>query len=92
MKKLMRKMKALMMNVDLDEMAYTELMISIDIRCSSVKVIFSIIKGYKGRDYTEGNSTLTWDKLKKKFDHISAISLVKTGISFLQRKFEKGEN
>jgi hypothetical protein len=58
--------KVLMKNADFNEMACTELIISIDVRISSGKVVFSIIKGYKSRDYTDGNSALAWDKLKKK--------------------------
>jgi hypothetical protein len=27
--------------------------------------VFDIIKGCKSRDYADGNSALTWDKLKK---------------------------
>jgi hypothetical protein len=57
--------KVLMKNADLIEMAYTEVTLSIDVRSSSGKVVFSIIKGCKIRDYTDGNSTLAWDKFKK---------------------------
>jgi hypothetical protein len=37
--------KFLMENGDINEIAYTELIISIDVRRSSGKVVFSIIKG-----------------------------------------------
>jgi hypothetical protein len=58
-----------------------------------VKVVFSIIKGFKSREYyTDRNSSLSLDRLKKKFDLISAPSLVKTERTFRQSKLEKGEN
>jgi hypothetical protein len=44
--------------------------------------VFSIIKGCKSRDYTDGNSALAWDKLKEKFDLVSDPSLIKTGRVF----------
>jgi hypothetical protein len=70
--------KVLMNNADLNEMTYTDLILSIDIRSSSGKVVFSIIKGFKSRDYNNGSSALTWVNLKKKFDPVSTLSLVKT--------------
>jgi hypothetical protein len=70
-------------------MDYTELILSIDIRSSTGKVVFSIIKGCKSRDYNDGNSALTWDKLKKKFGLVSAPSLVKIERDFSQSKLEK---
>jgi hypothetical protein len=57
--------KVLMENADLNEMAYTELILLIDIRSSSGKDVFSIIKECKSREYTDGISELSWDKLKK---------------------------
>jgi hypothetical protein len=60
--------KVLMKNAHLNEIAYTELIPSIDVRSSSGKVLFSIIKGCKSRDYSDGNSALALDKLKNKFD------------------------
>jgi hypothetical protein len=84
--------KVLMMNADLNEMAYTEFILSIDLRMSSGKVVFSIIKGNKSRDYTDGNSELAWENLKKKFYLISYPSLVKTERAFRESKLEKGED
>jgi hypothetical protein len=84
--------KVLINNANLNEMAYTELILSIYVRRSSGKVMFRIIKGFKSRNYTDGNSALAWDKLKKKFDPVSALSLVKTERAFRQIKLEKGKD
>jgi hypothetical protein len=50
--------KVLMKDVDLNAMAYMEVILLIDIRSSIGKIVLNIIKGCKGRDYTDGNSTL----------------------------------
>jgi hypothetical protein len=84
-------MKDLMKNEDLNGMAYMELILLIDVRCSIGKVVVSIIKGCKVRDYTDGNSTLAWDKLKMKFDPDFAPSWVKTERTFRQCVLEEGE-
>jgi hypothetical protein len=57
-----------MKNEDFNEMAYTELILSVDVRRSSGKVAFSIIKEFKNWDYTYGNSVLVKINLKNKFD------------------------
>jgi hypothetical protein len=85
------KGKVLMKNVDLHEMAYMEMILLTDVRCSSGKVVFSIIKGWKSRDYTDGNSASARDKIKNKYDTVSDPSLVKLGRSFRQCKLEKVE-
>jgi hypothetical protein len=81
----------LIKNVDLNEMANTKLILLIDVRSSNGKVMFSIIRGWKSRDYTDGSSALAWDKLNKKFDPDSAPSLVKTERAFRKSKSEKGK-
>jgi hypothetical protein len=82
--------KFLMKNADLNEMAYKVLILSIDVRSSSGKIVFNIIKGYKSRDNNDGNSALVWDKLNKKFDSVSAPSLVKVERAFRQSNLENG--
>jgi hypothetical protein len=52
------EVKALMKNAGLNEMAYMELILLIDVRNSNGKVVFSIIKGCKSREYNGGNSAL----------------------------------
>ena len=38
---------------DLNELAYTELILSIDVRTSGGKVAFNMVKGCKNKDYIE---------------------------------------
>jgi hypothetical protein len=79
-----------MKNADHDEMASTELILSIDVRSCSGKIVFRIIKVCKSRDYTDGKSALVFDKLKKKLDTIYAPSPVKTESAFSQSKLVEG--
>jgi hypothetical protein len=65
--------KVLMRNTDLNEMDYTEVILSIDVRSSSSTVVFRINKGFKIRDYTFGKSALAWGNHKKKCDPVSAL-------------------
>jgi hypothetical protein len=59
-------------------MAFIELALSIDVSSSSSKIAFAIVKSCKTKDYEDGNADLAWEKLKNKYDPVSAPSLVKT--------------
>jgi hypothetical protein len=39
---------------DLNELAYVDLALSIDMKTSSGKAVFNMVKGCKNNDYTEG--------------------------------------
>jgi hypothetical protein len=53
--------------IELNEIAYTELILLIDIKASSGKVAFHIIRGYKAKDYPDDNDAITWERLKNKY-------------------------
>ena len=57
--------RKLLRNADLNELAFTELIISIDVSSSNGKITFGIIKSCKTKDYEDGNASLAWEKLKK---------------------------
>jgi hypothetical protein len=48
------------MTIKLNEIAYTELIVSIDVKTSRVKVNFNTIKGCKSKSYTDGNAAIVW--------------------------------
>jgi hypothetical protein len=77
---------------NLNELAYTELILSIDVKTSSGKIAFNMVKGCKNKDYTEGNATMAWERLKNKYEPTSAPSLVKTEILFRQRSLTRNED
>ena len=74
---------------DLKSMAYTVLPLSIDVRNIRGKVVFGINKVCKSKEYTCGDSTLAWKKLKF-FYPVSPSSLMKTERAFRQRKNGEG--
>ena len=63
--------------IEMNEIAYTELILSIDVKTSSGNVAFNIVKGCKSKDYPDGNSFTAWERLKNKYEPISAPSLMK---------------
>jgi hypothetical protein len=56
------------------------------------KLLLKILKSCKTKDFEDGNSTHTWEKLKKKFDPVSAPTLVKTERMFRESKRGRNED
>jgi hypothetical protein len=54
------------MTIELNEIAYTKLILSIDVKTSSGKVAFNLIKGCKSKNYPDGNAAVAWERLKNK--------------------------
>jgi Zinc knuckle len=63
---------------ELNEIAYTRLILSIDVSNSQGKIVFGIVKSCKTKEFEDGSAALGWEKLRKKCDPVSALSLVKT--------------
>ena len=78
--------------IKLNEIAYSELILSVDIKTSSGKVAFNFIKGCKSKDYPDGNAALVWERLKNKYEPISAPSLVKLEKQFRELSLKKGQD
>jgi hypothetical protein len=53
--------------IEMNEIAYTELILSIDVKTNSGKVAFNLIKGCKSKDYPDGNAAIAWERLKKNY-------------------------
>jgi hypothetical protein len=64
--------KKLLRFADLNEIAFTELILLIDVSNSNSKIAFGIVKSCKSMEFEDGNAALAWKKLKKKYDPISA--------------------
>ena len=80
------------MTIELNEIAYTELILLIDVKTSSGKVAFNLIKGCKSKDYPDGNAAVAQERLKNKFEPISAPSLVKLEKQFRELSLRKGQD
>jgi gag-polypeptide of LTR copia-type len=77
--------------IEVNELAYTELLLSIDVKTSFGKVVFNIVRGCKSKDYPDGNATTAWEKLKNKYEPTSAPSMVKLDKQFRDSSLKKGE-
>ena len=78
--------------IELNEIAYTELILSIDVKTSNGKIAFNIVKGCKNKDYPDGNAASAWEKLKNKYEPMSAPSMVKLDRQFRESSLKKGED
>ena len=77
---------------ELNEIAYTELILSIDVSNSQGKIAFGIVKSCKTKEFEDGNAAIAWEKLTKKYDPVSAPSLVKTERIFRDSRLGKNED
>jgi hypothetical protein len=75
--------------IKLNEIAYTELIISIDVKTSSGKTAFNIVKSCKTKDHPDGNAASAWEKLKNKYEPVSAPTLVKLEKQFRELSLKK---
>jgi hypothetical protein len=79
--------KKLTIAADMNKLAYTELILSI-----YVKVAFNLVKGFKNKDYADGNARMAGGRLKNKFEPSSAPSLIKLEKQFRQCSLKKGQD
>jgi gag-polypeptide of LTR copia-type len=84
--------KKMMKVIELNEIAYTELILSIDMKTSNGKIAFNIVKGCKTQDYPDGNAASAWEKLKYKNEPVSAPSMVKLDKQFRELTLKKGQD
>jgi hypothetical protein len=52
---------------------YTLNSLSTDVKASSVKVVFNIIRGCKTKDYPDDNGAIAWEIRKNTYDPVSAL-------------------
>jgi hypothetical protein len=62
--------------IKVNKIAYTALLLSIDIKTRIGKVAFNIVRGCKSKEYPESNATTAWVQLKNKHQPTSAPSIV----------------
>jgi hypothetical protein len=84
--------KKLIIAADKNELAYTELILSTDDKTSSGKVAFNLVKGCKREEHVDGNVFMAWERLKNKFEPLSAPSLVKLEKQFHQCALNKNQD
>jgi hypothetical protein len=64
----------------------------IDLKGSSDKVAFNIIRGCKTKDYPYGNYNIAWERLKNKYEPVSAPSMVNLEKQFRELSLKKGQD
>jgi hypothetical protein len=64
----------------------------IDVKASSGKVAFNIIRACKTKDYPDGNGAIAWERLKNKYEPVSAPSMVKLEKQFKELSLKKGQD
>jgi gag-polypeptide of LTR copia-type len=78
--------------IKLNEIAFTELILSIDVKTSSSKTAFNLVKGCKTKDYPDGNAASAWEMLKNKYEPVSAPTLVELEKQFRELSLKKGQD
>jgi gag-polypeptide of LTR copia-type/Zinc knuckle len=78
--------------IKLNEIAYTELILLIDVKTSSGKTAFHIVESCKTKDHPDGNAAAAWEKLKNKYEPVSATTLVKLEKQFRELSLKKGQD
>jgi hypothetical protein len=82
--------KEVKMNIrELNEFAYSDLILSMDTEKSWGKVAFNIVKPSKTREYPDGNVAVAWQGLKRKYAPNTAPSLSKLHKQFYSAKLKK---
>jgi hypothetical protein len=66
--------------------------LSTDVKASSGKISFNLVKGCKSMDYPDGNAAIAWERLKNKYEPISVPSMVKWEKHFRSLALKKGQD
>ena len=73
---------------ELNELAYEDLILSINTNSSVGKVAFGLVKNVKSVDFLEGNCKVAWDRLVSKYAPHTASSLLKLKSEFHNSKLD----
>jgi gag-polypeptide of LTR copia-type/Zinc knuckle len=84
--------KRMLKVIEFNEIAFTELILSIDVKTSNGKIAFNLVQGCKSKDYPDGNAATAWERLKNKYEPISAPSMVKLEKQFRGLALKKGQD
>jgi hypothetical protein len=76
----------------LNEISYTELILSIDVKASHGKIAFNIVKGCKSKDYLDENALNALKNLKNKYEPVSVPSMGKLDKQFRDSSLKKGQD
>ena len=77
---------------ELNELAYEDLILSINTSSAVGKVAFGLLKNAKSPDFAEENCKITWDWLVNQYTPHTALSLLKLRNEFHNSKLDSIEN
>jgi hypothetical protein len=64
--------KKMARTIELNEIEYTEFILSIDVKACYGTIAFYVDKGYKRKGHPDGKAVISWENLKTKYKTISA--------------------
>jgi hypothetical protein len=81
-----------MMIADLNDLVYIELFVLIDDKISIGKVALNFFKRCKIYEYVDSNAFMEWERLKNRFESVSAPSSVKMEKQFCQCTLKRSQD
>jgi hypothetical protein len=69
--------KKMARSIKLNVISYTDLIHSIDVKASYGNIALNIVRGCKSNNYPDGTAVSSWEKLKNKYEPVSAPSMIK---------------
>jgi gag-polypeptide of LTR copia-type len=75
---------------DMNDSAYSDLILSMDTTTSLGRVAFAIVKGSKSGDYLDGNAATSWSKLKQKYAPTTNFALATLHKKYHGAKLKRG--
>jgi hypothetical protein len=68
--------------IEMNEIAYTELILSIDVKTSSGKVAFNLIKGCKSKDYSDGDAAIAC-RFNARIEDLTMVEITVTQVAVI---------
>jgi hypothetical protein len=78
--------------IEFNEIAYTKLILLIDVKTSSNKVAFNIIRRCKTKDYLDDNGEIGWERLKNKCKLVYVSSMLELEKQFRDLLLKRGQD
>lgn len=75
-----------------NELAFEDIVLSIDGTNKEGRIAFQIVKGCKSTDFPDGNASIAWTRLKAKYASTTAPSLLKQKHEYDQSRIKPGQD
>jgi gag-polypeptide of LTR copia-type len=78
--------------IALNEIAFTELILLIDVKTSSGKTASNLVQGCKTKNHPDVNAASAWERIKNKYEPASAPTLLELEKQFRELVLKKGQD